>query len=78
MTSETLHIEHKRVEPKTRSIRIPREWLSKVTEGARRRAKTPGLVITFEAAQGHEADWILLPLDVAKRLMDLQRMEDEG
>jgi|WetSurMetagenome_2_1015567.scaffolds.fasta_scaffold08587_3 hypothetical protein len=77
MTGGLLHVEHKRVEPGTKSIRIPREWLAKVSEGARRRARTPGLVVTFEGARGHETDWLMLPLDVAKRLMDLQIAEDD-
>jgi hypothetical protein len=69
-------VEHKRVEPKTKSIRIPREWLSKVSEGARRRLKVPAIVVTFEDAQGYEADWLMVPLDTAKRLMDVQLSEE--
>lgn len=71
-----MHVEHKRVEPKTKSIRIPREWLSKVSEGARRRLKVPAIVVTFEDAQGYEADWLMVPLDTAKRLMDVQLSEE--
>jgi hypothetical protein len=61
----------------TKSVRVPREWLAKVSEGAHRRALTPGLVVTFEEPRGHAEDWLMLPLDVAKRLMDIQLAEDD-
>lgn len=71
LANRDLHIEHKRVEPQTKSVRVTRDWLAKVTEGAKRRAKIPGLVVSFEAAQGHEQDWLMLPLDVALRLLQV-------
>lgn len=71
LTSKDLHVEHKRVEPQVKSIGIKRDWLKKVTEGANRRMKVPALVITYEQAQGHDQDWVMLPLDTARRLMAL-------
>ena len=71
MTSADLHIEHKRVEPQTKSIGIKRDWLSKVTSGAKRRNRVPAMAITFEEAEGHAQDWVLLPLEFAERLIKL-------
>lgn len=62
-------VEHKRVEPHVKSVSIRRDWLTKVTEGANRKMKEPAMVITFEKAQGHESDWMLLPLSLAERLL---------
>jgi hypothetical protein len=74
-----LLVEHKRVEPDVKSIGIKREWLAKVTKGAARRiGKTPALVVSFERPRGHVQDWLMLPLDVAKRLMDVQLEDDDG
>lgn len=71
ITTKDLHIEHKRVEARTKSISVKREWLVKVTEGARRRMRIPALVVTFETAQGHAQDWVMLPLEDAERLLAL-------
>jgi len=71
MTSADLHIEHKRVEPQTKSIGIKREWLAKVTGGAKRRNRVPAMAVTFEEAEGHEQDWLMLPLEFAERLLKL-------
>lgn len=77
VVTPTLHIEHKRVEPPTKSIRITREWLAKVTAGARRTVRVPSVVITFEEAKGHDKDWALVPLSFVKRLTDVVELEDE-
>lgn len=76
ITTPDLHIEHKRIEPNTKSIGLKRAWLAKVTEGARRRMKTPAMVIHFEHAQGHDEDWMLLPLEMAERLLKMLRDDD--
>ena len=77
LTSKYLHVEHKRVEPQVKSIGIKRDWLEKVTEGAARRGKVPAMAVTFESASGHATDWLMLPLDLAKRLMDIQMEEED-
>lgn len=69
VTTPQLHIEHKRIEPRTKSVGVKRDWLAKVTEGARRHMKTPAMVFHFEDARGHAEDWLMMPLDVAERLL---------
>lgn len=76
ITSISLHIEHKRVEPQTKSVGIKREWLAKVTSGANRRTKIPAMAIMFEEAEGHAQDWLMMPLEFAERLLRL--MEEDG
>ena len=71
LTGADIHVEHKRVEPGTKSVTIKREWLQKVTKGANRRMKIPAIGVTFEEADGHEQDWLLLPLEFADRLLQL-------
>lgn len=75
ITAPDLHIEHKRAEPGTKSIGVQRVWLAKVTEGANRRLKIPTVVLHFEKAQNHAEDWMMLPLDVAERLLAVLREE---
>lgn len=62
-----LFVEHKFIEPGTKSISLTRVWLAKVSEGARRHLKTPVMVLTFERAKDHEQDWLLIPLSVARK-----------
>jgi len=73
-------VEHKRVSEGVKSIGVKRDWLAKVTKGASRRTdKVPALVISFENPRGHAQDWLMIPLDIAKRLMDVQLEEgDDG
>lgn len=69
-----LHIEHKRTDKK--SLSIKREWLDKVKEGARKFSKTPALVITFEDPHkpyNNPEDWIVLPLEVVERLLKIDK-----
>jgi len=73
ITTPDLHIEHKRVEASTRSIGVTRKWLAKVTVGARSRMKIPAMVLHYEGAQGHEEDWLMMPLEVAERLFAAMR-----
>lgn len=70
-------VEHKRVEEATKSISIKRDWMAKVTEGARRAKKIPALAVTFEKASGFEQDWLMVPLPVAKRML-AALFDDEG
>ena len=64
------HIEHKSTEKK--SIRVKREWLDKVREGARKFGKDPAVVLTFtdeNQPSKPPEDWILIPLEVAQRVL---------
>jgi len=69
LSTDDFLIEHKRIEPKTKSISVKREWLKKVTAGAHRKMKLPAMAFRFERAEGFAEDWIMLPLDVAERLL---------
>jgi len=73
VTTPELHIEHKRIGPGTKSVGLKREWLRKVTVGAERRMKTPAMVFHFEGAEGYDEDWLLMPLDLAERLLSMLR-----
>ena len=75
MDSPFLSIEHKRAEPKTKSIGVKREWLQKISEAATRYMKTPAMILTFEGEKVMEKDWVLLPLPFVERL--LKTLEDE-
>jgi len=64
------HVEAKRTDRKSMSIK--REWLDKVRSGARKFGKDPAVVLTFERPKQPSElpeDWIMMPLDVAKRLL---------
>jgi len=78
ITTPTLHVEHKRTEKS--SISLKHEWLEKVVEAARLRGKTPAMVITFTNAPVRldwskedrvPMDWVLLPLDAITGILDL-------
>lgn len=59
--------EHKRTVHDSMSVKL--DWLFKVSEGARRVLKDPGLIVTFER-EGHKPeDWVMIPLDVLERLL---------
>ena len=46
------------------------EWLDKVEEGAKRKLKDPGLIVTFQDPQGHVLkEYVAMPLMVYERLM---------
>lgn len=76
--SAELLIEHKFVYPDTKSYAISRSTLEKVTAGSDRTHRYPAMVITFEKADRHASDWLMLPLDVARKLMpSLQEQIDE-
>jgi len=64
------HIEHKRTDNKSMSIK--REWLDKVKEGARKFGKDPAVVLTFEDPHKpfeKPEDWIMMPISVAQRVL---------
>lgn len=70
------HFEHKRTEGKTLSV--AKDWLTKVSEGARRVAKDPGVILTFEKKGQKPEDWALIPLEVLERLLKQAKAEDAG
>lgn len=67
VSTPDLKIEHKRTDKG--SIRVEREWLDKVREGARMSMRDPALLLTFETPGTTKPpeDWIAVPLDVWKR-----------
>jgi hypothetical protein len=70
LTTPEFQVEHKRTDKK--SISIKREYLDKVTEGARKFGKDPAVVITFQEPgkpSSPDEDWILVPLEVARRIL---------
>lgn len=68
-------IEHKRCEPHVASISVKREWLDKVTAGARRQMKYPALLLHFEGAAKHEEEWLCLPMSLATRILGMLKDE---
>jgi hypothetical protein len=69
------HLEHKRTVKDSMSVK--REWLAKVSEGARRVLKEPGLVICFENRVGEPEEWVAVPLAVFERLLAAVDSKDE-
>lgn len=62
------HYEHKFT--RAASITLQRDWLEKVTEGATRHMKSPGLIITFQNNRNEPlTEWVALPLDTFERLL---------
>lgn len=61
------HFEHKRTEDK--SISLAKEWLHKVSTGARMVGKDPGVILTFERKPEKPEDWVVIPLEVLERLL---------
>jgi len=76
ITTDDLHIEHKRVESKTKSIGIKRDWLAKVTDGAKRTMRVPAMAVTFEEPRGHAKDWVMLPMEFVERLLALSGSDE--
>jgi len=67
IAAPTFHFEHKRTD--RGSISIPKDWLNKVSEGARRVVKDPGIIVTFEKRGSPLVEWALIPLEVLERLL---------
>ena len=70
VTTPEFQIEHKRTDKK--SISIKRDWLDKVKVGAKKFAKDPAVVITFQEPTkpfAEDEDWIMMPLEVARRVL---------
>ncbi len=59
--------EHKRTVNDSMSLK--KEWLEKVSDGARRMVKSPGVIITFDKKGEKPKDWVLIPLEVLERLL---------
>ena len=77
LSTPEFHVEHKRTDKKSMSVK--REWLEKVKEGARKFGKDPALVITFQEPNkpySEDEDWILLPLEVVRRVLGYKDDED--
>lgn len=68
LKTKDFHFEHKRTQKK--SIAISRTWLEQIFVAARARFKDPGLIVTFEKATKAPEDWVMVPMDVWKRLTD--------
>jgi hypothetical protein len=77
-----LHIEQKGTIRGSIAVRV--EWLDRVTEEARARGRDPALILTFDrtgdvrfsaAAQHASHDWMLLPLEVAERLLEEKKKD---
>ena len=76
LTTDDFLIEHKRIEPQVGSIGVKRQWLQKVTSGAKRLGKYPAMVVTFEGATEMEQDWALIPMSLMKRLVGKLQTEE--
>jgi hypothetical protein len=67
LKTEVALVEHKRTE--NQSISLKKEWLHKVAAAAKRSNKDPAIVITFEEKLQPPEDWILIPVEVYRRLL---------
>lgn len=68
LATPTFHFEHKFTRDNSMSVKL--EWLQKVEEGAKKKLKDPGLIITFQDNQGHvKCEYVAMPLSVYERLM---------
>lgn len=78
ISTPIFHLEHKRTD--NASLSLKKEWLDKVSDGAKRVGKDPGIVITFEdPVKGKVEDWVLVPIGVAQRRLGFGDGEvDEG
>lgn len=67
ITQAHFHIEHKSTEKG--SISIKKEWLDKVSDGARAHGTTPALVVTFVSHRlgVPPSDWALIPFSLFQR-----------
>jgi hypothetical protein len=70
------HFEHKFTRAQSMSVQL--EWLDKVEEGAKRKLKDAGLIITFQDQQGRPIkEYVAVPLSVYLRLMQKVEQSDE-
>ena len=68
LATPTFHFEHKFTRDQSLSVKL--EWLDKVEEGAKRKLKDPGLIVTFQDQQGHVLkEYVAMPITVYERLM---------
>jgi hypothetical protein len=66
VSTPEFHVEHKRTDKDSMSVK--KEWLAKVSDGAKRAGKDPAIVFTYEdPVRGTVEDWIAVPLAVAQR-----------
>jgi len=73
--NDDLAWEHKRIEKSTKTMRVERQWLEDISASAQRVMKVPAVVLLFEGQRVGADEWILLPLEVAVRLLGLQKEE---
>lgn len=70
LTTPEFQVEHKRTDKKSFSIK--REMLDKVRDGARKFAKDPAIVISFQdphSPYAEDDEWLMVPLEVARRIL---------
>lgn len=68
--TKDFHLESKRTVKD--SLSLQKDWLKKVSEGARRVFKDPGVVITFDNGDRKPPeDWVLVPMEVFEKLRKL-------
>jgi hypothetical protein len=57
-----------------KSLRVEQKWLAKIARESRMKLRDPGLVVSFpDMPSDVEQDWVMLPLNVFRRLVG-----DEG
>ena len=66
VTTKDFHIEHKRTEKDSMSLK--KEWLEKVSAASLRVSKDPAVIVTFEEANRAPKDWVMIPMDVFERM----------
>jgi hypothetical protein len=66
--------EHKRTVKA--SMTLERDWLKKVSDGARRAGKDPSLFVTFEEEGKKPLDWVMIPLDVFEQLLAISKKDE--
>jgi hypothetical protein len=66
-----LAFEHKRIDRDTKSMRIEKKWLEGIAIAAKRKMKDPALVLLFEGTQQAPDEWVMVPMEVARRLLGL-------
>lgn len=68
LATPTFHFEHKFTRDQSLSVKL--EWLYKVEDGAKRKLKDPGLIVTFQDNGGRVIkEYVAMPLSVYERLM---------
>ena len=69
--TDFLAFEHKRIDPDTKAMRIERKWLDQIAAAATRKMKDPAVILLFEKQKQAPDEWVMLPIDVVRRLLGL-------